>query len=584
MYLTKIYSEPPDLFPMVEFKNGVNFIYGSKNVNDAKESLNSIGKSTFLDLIDFCLLGSPLKNHNPRLFAAKTIIEDYYISLEFLIGETTYKISRTMSDSNNIIFGELDQESEIRIENMRKILGNLIFKRESYDGIFHPDWYRTLINFYLKIQKFKKSKFTDPIKYIQEMSEVELNYLHFYLLNIPNNLSIKIAEIRGELKKIKPAIKEIRRFVEQKYDLKNISATNSEIDKLKIDIKKIEKTIQKFELGEQYEDAEKEANKLTRKIKKLILDNHVDKKKLESYENSITIEDKISPTRISNIYKELNEHIAEKINKTLKDAVDFRKQLSKSRLKFLKSTIERTKNIVSQRQKQIKESEKKRADIFYFLSAKKAISDLTEAFFVLSEKRNQLSELESNSKLLNDLLSEKSDYETSIKNIESKSYKFIEEHADSRIDFFETMLDVYNSIYIENKDELQFSFDINAKKHKLIDVNISVPDMFGKGKNQGRTLVYDLAVLRHNLDNDNFPKFLIHDGIFDGVDKAQFIATCEYVNKLSSQSKIQYITTVNEEGTLSQKFGNADLVNPKTIEEEAVLILSPNKKLLSQDF
>ncbi|MBK6667889.1 MAG: DUF2326 domain-containing protein [Saprospiraceae bacterium] len=568
----------------MKFKNGVNFIFGEKDVNDPKESLNSIGKTTFLDLIDFCLLASPLKSHNPRLYAAKELISGYDICLEFSIQERLYVIKRNIESANYPKFGELGKEQEVRIENLKKVLGNLLFKREDYEGIFHPDWFRILIGFYLKIQKFKKSKFTDPIHYIDEMSEADINYIHFFLLGITNKLSVKISEIRQELKKINPAIKEVQRFVEQKYELKNLSDTNSQIDKLRIDVRKLEKAIEKFELGEQYEDAENEANKLTSLIKTLLLDNFQDKKKLEAYKNSIELKDTVIPSRISNIYKELNETIAEKVNKTLKEAVDFRKSLSNSRLSFLQKIIERTEDIIKQRQQMIDENEKKRADIFYFLSAKEAITDLTEAFFAISEKRTQLAELESNSKILNDLLSEKSDYEMTLKGIETASYNFIEDNKDKRLDFYETMLKVYNAIYVENKDELKFSFDVNSKKQKLIDINISFPDMFGKGKNQGRTLVYDIAVLIHNLKQENFPKFLIHDGIFDGMDKSQFIGACEFIMEMSKTNKIQYITTVNEEGTLSEKFGHSDLINPNSIKADAILVLNPNKKLLGQDF
>ena len=43
-------------------------------------------------------------------------------------------------------------------------------------------WFRSLVAFYVKIQKFKQAKFLDPIKYISELSEVELNIFHFYML------------------------------------------------------------------------------------------------------------------------------------------------------------------------------------------------------------------------------------------------------------------------------------------------------------------------------------------------------------------------------------------------------------------
>jgi uncharacterized protein YydD (DUF2326 family) len=110
--------------------------------------------------------------------------------------------------------------------------------------------------------------------------------------------------------------------------------------------------------------------------------------------------------------------------------------------------------------------------------------------------------------------------------------------------------------------------------------------MFGKGKNQGRTLVYDLALSISNIRKErNLPRFLIHDGIFDGVDKAHFLSVWEYINSLTNSGfDFQYITTINEEGTLSESFGNKDLVSPNKIEESSILVLTPNSKLFGADF
>jgi len=64
MYLRKLTSEPRGLLHLyngqdeVNFVEGINFIFGKKTLPDA--SLNSIGKSCLLDLIDFCLLQSSL--------------------------------------------------------------------------------------------------------------------------------------------------------------------------------------------------------------------------------------------------------------------------------------------------------------------------------------------------------------------------------------------------------------------------------------------------------------------------------------------------------------------------------------------
>ena len=110
--------------------------------------------------------------------------------------------------------------------------------------------------------------------------------------------------------------------------------------------------------------------------------------------------------------------------------------------------------------------------------------------------------------------------------------------------------------------------------------------MLSKGRNQGRTLIYDLSVLFYEIaQNIKTPRFLIHDGIFDGVDKTHFIELVKYLEEQKLQGKqFQYILTINEEGTLSDKFGDADVVNPEKIEKEAILVLTPDKKLFGKDF
>ncbi|MDF0718237.1 DUF2326 domain-containing protein [Muricauda sp. 334s03] len=139
-----------------------------------------------------------------------------------------------------------------------------------------------------------------------------------------------------------------------------------------------------------------------------------------------------------------------------------------------------------------------------------------------------------------------------------------------------------------NKNETsQLSIIGGTKKQSILEIDITLPDMFGKGKNQGRTLVYDLSILLYNIINTpNFPRFLIHDGIFDGVDKAHFVSVCKFIEGISEQTsnRIQYITTLNEEGTLSEKFGDGEIANPEYLFSKSILVLSPTNKLFGMDF
>jgi len=586
MILSKIYTEPFPIFEPVKFRNGINFIYGKKEVKNPKNSLNSIGKSTFLDLIDFCLLASFNKTHNPRLFSATKLIGELTIVLEFKIGEIQYIIKRGFENPNSVEFGTIGNIETYQLKELKILLGNLIFRQEEYDGKFYSSWYRGLISFFLKVQKFKKEQFVDPVKYIKEVSEVEINLFHLFLLNINNELAYNVFKYRDDQKRLKPSIKEIKRFVNEKYGLNDIKETQSEINKLKLEIKKLQKAVETFKLGEQYEDAEVEANQLTANIKEFLYENHRDRAKVESYKNSFSLPENISLRRITNIYKQVSEELAVQVKASLKEAIEFRKNLSESRKDFIGQEIEKLERFISERELKIQEFEEKRAKLFYFLSTKEAINDLTEAFYNLSEKQNNLNELEGNSRILIDLTSELAEIETELNKTSLEIIKFLEHISDSITDFYEIVSTIFEKIYITKGESSSFSITPNSKKNSLLEIDLTTPDMFGKGKNQGRTLIYDLSVLIQNINqNRNMPRFLVHDGIFDGVDKAHFLAVWEFVENMAQKGKqFQYITTINEEGTLSEKFGNKDLITPNKIEENSILILTPNDKLFGSDF
>ncbi|SNB22478.1 hypothetical protein KU06062604_780006 [Flavobacterium psychrophilum] len=588
MILEKIYSEPEGLFKATEFRRGVNFIYGRKEINEPKSSLNSIGKTTFLDLIDFCLLSSFQKSHSPRLFSAFDLMTGYNIVLEFTVSNVKYIIKRNVDNNSVVEFGVIGKEISLhKIDEIKQLLATIIFQRQDYVGEFNKKWYRSLIAFYVKIQKFKQAKFLDPIKYISELSEVELNIFHFYLLGLDNTIPFKLLRLRTDEKGLDTSLKEIKKYAEEKYDLRSLKETQNEINRLKVDINKLEIAIKNFELGEQYEDAESEANKLTESIKDNLYQNFLDKEKIKSYQESYSVHEKINLRRISSMYNQISEDLAFNIKKTLKEAVDFRIELSSSRKEFIGIEVEKLKGFITDRDKNIKKFEEKRAKLFYFLSAKEAISDLTEAFYNISDKKNRLSELESNSKILFDLTKELTEIETEINILKNESIDYINSISEEIVHFYENFNNVFDAIYNDNKETSDFSITQNLKKKSLIEIDISLPDMYGKGKNQGRTLIYDLSILLSNIRNtENFPRFLIQDGIFDGVDKAHFISVCGLIDELVLEGfEIQYITTINEEGTLSsEKFGDKTHVAPKYIEENSILTLSPNNKLFKTDF
>ena len=176
MYLERIYTEPKTFEP-VEFKPGINFIFGKKEKStQSKRSLNNIGKSTFLDLLDFALLSNYNKS-NKRLFAAYTkgYLKEKTVILDFKIANAEYTIKRSFDNPNkDILFSKNNTNpAPYTLKELKTLLCNLIFKKEDYSGYFSDQWLRKLTPFFLKIHKYKKTVY--PKYYAKRCLQNKLN-------------------------------------------------------------------------------------------------------------------------------------------------------------------------------------------------------------------------------------------------------------------------------------------------------------------------------------------------------------------------------------------------------------------------
>lgn len=590
MILKKLYLEPDSLFEPVVFKPGINFIFGKKEVSEGNEklSLNGIGKSTFLDLIDFALMASFTKTNSKRLYEAysKGILSGKSVVLEIEVDRKYYSITRSFDEPSKAMLSASKSKQVDNfqsIEDIKEALCDLIFRRENYPGYFSNHWLRKLIPFYIKIQKSKRGRTLDPIQYIRESNEVELNQYHFFLLNIDNQLATKNYKIQSDLKRLKPTIRELSAFISESYNVQNIGEAQKRINSLQVEINKLENSINLFRLSHKYKLSENKADDLTAEIKKLWFENNADEKKIESYRNSLRDDIAVKAGTVKRIYEDLNSLLAENIKKTLQEAIDFRKQLIISRREFIEDEIKQLQDGIDQRNKLISENETERSEIFKILAAQKAITDLTEAYAELDRKKTEASTLQAKIQVYLDLSKEKTEIQQEERKIESEIFTFKSLIQKQEIDFATILTSVYNYLYPDIKDIDLFSIIPKPNTNSKIEFSVLTSNKsHSEGIGRGRILVYDLAVLFYSIQqNYKASRFIIHDGLFDGMDKSHFIKCCLYLEEQQMEGlEFQYFITLNEEGTLNQNFGETDKINTEKITNEAVLILTPTKKLL----
>ncbi len=588
MFLKRLYSEPPGLFrsgkpehpDTIVFKEGFNFIFGKKDSSESKEPLNGIGKSSVADLIDFCLLADFSKKNN-RLCKEKERLAGYKIALEFEIDGVVYIIKRSATDKNTE-FGVLYQEEEISVKDAKTKFFQLIFKNPEYEGIADEKWYRSLMSFFLKIHKKRKGEFTDPVNFLTQSNRLsEINQYQFFLLGLDNKLICKNFELQKDVKNRNTAIRQVKRIVEKNYGI-SIKEVDSQLSKLRNEIKKTKAAIDAFKLADQFKNVETKLNELTAKIKHLSEQIFWMDRRIKSYKESYELKDRLSDNKIRGIqklYTELNDQLSGIICKSLKEAVDFRKKLAQSREEFLKEEIQQLESGIRKNEKEKNELDEQRQKLFLLLKSKDAFTDLTQAFYYLGEREKELSDLEGKIKTYRDLESEKQLYKKHDAEIGLEINSFLENIKD-KTDAFESLFsEVYNNIYPESASS-GFSVTPNFRVDK-VNITVSFDKDESKGWNKGRTLVYDIAVMLNSIRNEiKMPRLLLHDGIFDGMDKSQFVALYHYMEDLQKEGKkFQYIVTMIEEGELRGNFGDTDELTVENIAEEAIAVFTPSQRL-----
>jgi uncharacterized protein YydD (DUF2326 family) len=574
MILKRLYTEPTELFPAVVFKPGLNFIYGIKDKPD--DTLNGIGKSLFLDFLDFALLSFFNHSANTRLNRAfrKNIITNHRVVLEFEINNIPYSISRSFEDPDIAYFSKENKQGVKKgILDLRKELTKYVFSRKSYPGIIEDTWFRDLIKFYLKIQKVADEKFTDPLRFITK-KEILLNIYHLYLLNINNSMLVENLHLNKEIDNYDKTIKTTKQFLKDHYNINDISKTANSIIGLNNKITRLKKNLDNYKLDAEYDRMNGRINIITEQIKNLLFLLTLDEKKIKELANPSKINSNIISGNIEAIYSELNPDFKNVIIKTIDEAKAFRSELENSRSDFIAYEKSRLQVSNIQRKQQIELLEKEQTQIFKELSNKNALVDLNTAHTTLNNLLNEKVDLESKVDFYKDLMQNKIELQNHNQNLFSQVDDFISSIISNVSSFALLLGGVYNNIFNTQLENEFFSINRSKEKEK-IKFSILPDDIYSHGKNQGRTLVYDLAVLFNSIEqNINAPRFLVHDGIFDSLDPTHLTSLIQFCNqKVNNDFNFQYIVTLNQNDNLHEE-----------ILKQSVLKIYSGNKLLGSKF
>jgi uncharacterized protein YydD (DUF2326 family) len=522
----------------IEFHAGLNLIVDE---SDAHITGNSVGKTTVLKLIDFCLGADPKNIYVDTETKRKEykLVKDFLIEKKILI---TLVLTKDLNDSNSEeiviernflprkaiirkINGIAYTEDEFEIE-----LGNLIFPNQTNS----EPTFRQIISHNIR---YKDESINNTLKTLNGFAtDAVYETLYLYLFGCEFTKGNSKQDILAK-------IKQEDTYKNRLEKSQTKTAYETTLALINNDIELLNKKKSSFNLNENFEaDLDKlnhlkyDINKVGSEIGKLNIRKNLIKETEQELKESVS---KIDIKQLELIYQQATTQIAG-IQKTFDDLVNYHNQMIIEKSKFITKelpSIEKNINDKSEVLKRLLIEEKKATSI---ISKSDSFEELEALIIEMNEKFRKKGEYENIIQQLNEVEDNLKDYTKQLNEIDEELF------SDNFEQLVKTQLNKFNKHFaaISTKlygEQYAIKYDIitNKKNQRLYKFNAFNTNL-SSGKKQGEISCFDIAYTLF-ADEENIPclhfilndkKELMHDN--------QLVKIAEFVN----ENKIQFVASI----------------------------------------
>lgn len=575
MKLSKIYSNS-EIFLPVNFntnneKEGLlNIIYAEAKAPENKNlDLHNLGKSLFIELLDFNLLKGITKfhflhKHRSRFTGCKFYIEillnsGKYMTICRSVDENT-KISIKFHDIPNQDYTNLNKEDwdhyNVAFDNAKKIINSHLNL-----SIISPWDYRQGISYFLRTQ----NDYNDYFQIAKFSKGEDINWKPYiaHILGFDYKLLTNKYEIEKSIEQCsseKELLNKNLKFKEEEFDKLN-SIVNFETAELS----QMNKQLNSFDFSEEEVKVNKKiAKEIEYKIS--LLNDKLYNINYDITQIQTSLKNKLhfDLSDIKKIYEEAKLYLPENLLTDYESLIDFNKQITKERNANLKKRLKILQIEADEIEQNINNLGQERKKCLAILKGE-------NTFKKYKALQNEYSERKA--KLLND--QQQLEYLKKMKVLTTKINKLkkskisLENKLNKAIvkqsliyknivkDFTEMAKKVFNKLVI-------LSTRINQKGNLEFDISFKDNDsLLGKdtSESDGNTykkilcVLFDLAILRQYY-NQGFYHFVYHDGIFEALEPRKKEKLLEIIRESIDKYNIQYIFTALESDLPLNKEGN----------------------------
>lgn len=590
----------------VNFKKGVNIIKGVEAVTSSEDnssSTNSIGKTTLLRCLDFCLLGKwnqfvfDKEFKNQKNF---TVFDFFKKSLPIFELGITKDLDSAVSPnwiiSRSLVVNDKSKKDTTYFSVENFINGNKVseevYKDKVKEILFDSNSaipsLRQLIPKFIRTSDHQISNIINYLNPMTSNSEYEL--LHLFLFDFQhteliNNKITKEAELKNKTIEVK-SLKEIVGIgAEEINDVKNNELKEQQdlYDSFKID--------DNYQLeNDLLNIKQRKLNHIAADITNIRLNMEVWQRRLEGLVESKT---EIDSESIHYMYEEANMYNVE-LKKKYDETIRFHESMLENEILFISNSIEKSNSKLNELTSTYKYTANQYSALLEDLGKKGSLAEFTKIGNYINELTKEIAE---NETLINKLEKSKKEF-ASLKLEFEALVKEVDELISSQ---FRRKLAVFNGYFLEYSKDLSdngyiLATSVGRNQHvNLIPMSQNRDGHVGDGRKQTLVIAFDLAYTAFAKDpsiNIIRPSFFTQDKI-EIVDKTMLNQLISLVNSVECQfifpvinDKLEGLTDFDEDNVIlclseDKKFFDIESYEQRSlyIDNTALFKYIPNSKL-----
>ena len=536
-------------FHSVQFTSGLNILVADRTDDSTqKDTRNGLGKSTLIDIIDFCL-GSRISK---RRGLAIPPLQGWEFTLELTLAGNRVSVTRAIDEPHRVVIegstkGWIEQPDapdlfgarDMEVTRWRVLLGWALFGLSALkeDGKYRPS-FRSLISYFARRGA---EAYIEPFRHTSQQATWDRQLHTAFLLGMNWENAARWQELRDQEKAIR-ALSETLEAGRTELSVASVGELEAERIQLERQLEQESIALRAFRVHPQYEAIQGEADALTKTVHDLVNKNITDRRRLARYRESVDVEAPAASTSIDALYEEAGVVFSDSVRRTLAEAKEFHANIIVNRKSFLQTEIDRMERAVESQNSEIQAWSDKRAELLRILEAHGALLELTALQERILQIRNQLERTR-------EWISQIRDGKAKLREVKVKRVevaRVAEQDHEERRAFWSVAIGLFN-------DNSHALYELSG--HLVIDIgesgfkySVEINKSGSEGVGKMKIFCFDLMLLQLMSRRQNRLNFVIHDSmLYDGVDSRQRALALERAEEVTRFNDTQYICALNSD-------------------------------------